>query len=136
MSRINALSTITELMLKLFPSMTTKESNWKVLTDITKKFVVVADENMENRCSPDMLFDLTATIVNHLSDQLASPKFSSERRYCKWASESLVKVLEKNGAAGINKVLTKEKNGDKDDHDGGDDGNDDGDGDGDDGDVI
>ena len=127
MSRINALSTIAQLMLKLFPSMTTKESNWKALTEITKKFVVVADENMENRCSPDMLFDLTAATVTHLSDQLASPKFSSERRYCKWASASLVKVLEKNGAAGMSKVLPKEKNGVKDNDDGGDDDDDDGD---------
>jgi len=118
MPRVNSLSIIAQLMLKLFPSMTTRENNWKVLTEITKNVVIIADGNMENRCSPDVLFDLTVTIVTHLSDQLASPKFAGERRYCKWASDSFVKVLKKNGVlvAGIKKVSIKE-NGDKDDHD-------------------
>jgi len=114
MSRVNSLSIIAQLMLKLFPSMTKSEKNWKVLTEITKKVAVIANENLAKRCSPDVLFDLTVTIVTHLSDQLASQKFSGERRYCKWASDSFLKVLEKNGATGINKVATKE-NGDEED---------------------
>jgi len=114
MSRVNSLSLIAQVMVKLFPSMTTRESNWKLLTEFTKKVILIADENMDQRCSPDVLFDLTVTIVSHLSVQLASPKFAGDRRYCKWASDSFAKVLEKNGAAKVNKTLTE--NGDKDVH--------------------
>jgi hypothetical protein len=104
MSRINSLSVIAQLMVQLFPTMTTREDNWKVLTEITKQVVIIADENMDKRRSAGsdsaIVFDLTVTIVTHLSNQLASPKFGGERRYCKWASDSFLKVLEKNGAAG------------------------------------
>ena len=99
MSRINSLSMIAQLMVKIFPGMTSREGNWKVLTDLTKKVVATADENMQNRASPDILFDLTVTIVTHLAVQLGSPKFGGERRYCKWASDAFSTVLEKNGAA-------------------------------------
>lgn len=117
MSRINSLSMIAQLMLEIFPSMTIKEGNWKALTEITKKIVVIANENMENRSPPDVLFDLTVTIVTHLSKQLISPKFSGERRYCKWASDSFVTVLQKNGAVEINKLAIKQSddNGDHND---------------------
>lgn len=114
MPRVNSLSMLAQLMLKLFPSLTMKEKNWKVLTEITKQVVVIADENMKRHRSPDVIFDLTGTIVTHLSNQLASPKFGGERRYCKWASESFWKVLRKNEAtAGVKQVATKEI-GDKD----------------------
>jgi brefeldin A-resistance guanine nucleotide exchange factor 1 len=113
MPRINALSIIAQLMVKLFPSMTTRESNYKVLTDLTKKVVNIADENMANRPSPDMLFDLTVTIVTHLSVQLGSPKFGGDRRYCKWASDTFSKVLEKNGASKAN-MIAKENTADSD----------------------
>jgi len=113
MPRINALSIIAQLMVKLFPSMTTRESNYKVLTDLTKKVVNIADENMANRPSPDMLFDLTVTIVTHLSVQLGSPKFGGDRRYCKWASDTFSKVLEKNGASKAN-MIAKENIADSD----------------------
>lgn len=106
MSRVNSLSMIAQLVVKLFPTMTLKESNWKILTELTKRIVVLADENMANRCSPDTLFDLTVTIVTHLSIQLGSAQFGGERRYNKWASESFSKVLEKNGAAGTSSSET------------------------------
>jgi hypothetical protein len=112
MSRINSLSIIAQLMVKLFPSMTGKESNWKVLTELTKQVTMIADENLKNRCSPDVLFDLTVTIVTHLSVQLGSTKFGGDRRYCKWASDSFSKILEKNGAAKANKLLAKENDAD------------------------
>jgi hypothetical protein len=103
MSRINSLSVIAQLMVQLFPTMTTREDNWKVLTEITKQVVIIADENMQKRRAAGtdsaIVFDLTVTIVTHLCNQLASPKFGGERRYCKWASDSFLKVLEKNGAA-------------------------------------
>jgi len=120
MSRINSLSIIAQLMVKLFPSMTGKESNWKVLTELTKQVTMIADENLRNRSSPDVLFDLTVTIVTHLSVQLGSTKFGGDRRYCKWASDSFSKILEKNGAAKANNLLAKgsdadDGNGGKDD---------------------
>jgi hypothetical protein len=102
-ARINALSTIAQLMIKVFPSMTTREENWKVLTEITKQVAVIADENMENRGQSrdfDELFDLTVTIITLLTNQLASPKFGGEKRYCKWASDTFLKVLQKNAATG------------------------------------
>ena len=112
MSRINSLSMIAQLMVKSFPSMTRREDNWKVLTDLTKKVVGIADENMQNRSPPDILFDLTVTIVTHLAVQLGSPKFGGERRYCKWASDSFSSILEKNGAAKADAMFTKEDDAD------------------------
>merc|ERR1712176_1742958 len=117
MSRINSLSIIAQLMVKLFPSMTTRESNYKVLTELTKQVVMIAGENLENRRSPDLLFDLTVTIVTHLSVQLGSPKFGSEKRYCQWASDSFSKILEKNGVARTNDIHEKEVDGDANDDD-------------------
>ena len=113
MPRINALSIIAQLMVKLFPSMTTRESNWKVLTELTKRVANIAGENLENRRSPDVLFDLTVTIVTHLSVQLGSPKFGGDKRYCKWASETFSKILEKNGASKAN-MIAKENIADSD----------------------
>jgi len=110
MSRINTLSIIAQLMVKLFPSLTSRESNWKVLTEITKKIVIIADENMENRRSPDVLYDLTVTIVTHLSVQLGSSKFGGEKRYCKWASDMFLNILQKNGAAKANNIFAIEIN--------------------------
>jgi len=110
MSRVNSLSLIAQLMVKLFPSMTTRESNWKVLTELTKKVSNIAGENMKNRCSPDVLFDLTVTIVTHLSVQLGSAKFGGDKRYCKWASDSFSKILALNGAPETKQV--KDKNDD------------------------
>lgn len=104
MPRINALSIIAQIMVKLFPSMTSRESNWKALTELTKKVANMADENMAKRNSPDMLFDLTVTIVTHLSVQLGSPKFGGDKRYCKWGSDSFSKILEKNGASKANMI--------------------------------
>jgi len=114
MSRINSLSMIAQLMVKSFPGMTSREDNWKALTELTKKVVVIADENLQGRSSPDILFDLTVTIVTHLAVQLGSAKFGGERRYCKWASDSFSKILEKNGAA---KAITSNNNNNKDDND-------------------
>jgi hypothetical protein len=113
MSRINALSIIAQLMVKLFPTMTGRERNWKVLTELTKKVAMIADENLKNRCSPDVLFDLTVTIVTHLSVQLGSAKFGGDKRYCKWASDSFSKILEKNGAEKVNKMIAKEEESDE-----------------------
>jgi hypothetical protein len=112
-ARVNALSTIAQLMIKVFPTMTVQEENWKVLTEITKQVAMIADENMKNRDEikdGEELFDLTVTIVSLLVNQLASPKFGGERRYCKWASDTFLKILEKNGAAGgtsTNKVSSQ-----------------------------
>jgi len=113
MPRINSLSIIAQLMVKLFPSMTSREGNWKVLTELTKKVVNIADENLKNRSSPDILFDLTVTIVTHLSVQLGSPKFGGDKRYCKWASDSFMKILEKNGASKAD-MMPKENSADSD----------------------
>jgi len=104
MPRINALSIIAQLMVKLFPSMTSREDNWKILTELTKRVVSIADENLSGRRSPDILFDLTVTIVTHLSVQLGSAKFGGDKRYCKWASDLFTKVLGKNGAAKANMI--------------------------------
>lgn len=104
MPRINALSIIAQLMVKLFPSMTSREDNWKILTELTKSVVNIADENLKGRRSPDILFDLTVTIVTHLAVQLGSAKFGGDKRYCKWASDSFTKVLKKNGAVRANMI--------------------------------
>eukprot|EP00536_Pseudo-nitzschia_multiseries_P014914 jgi/Psemu1/262522/estExt_Genewise1Plus.C_7870014 len=110
MPRVNALSIIAQLMVQIFPSLTSRESNFEVLTKSTKNVAMVANENMENRRSPDMLFDLTVTIVTHLAVQLASAKFGGDKRYCKWASDLFVRVLEKNGATKAMDIVDDESN--------------------------
>ena len=78
--------------------MAKKEDNRKVLTELTKKVAAIADENMRGRESPDILFDLTVTIVTHLAVQLGNSKSGGEKRFRKWASDTFSKVLERNGA--------------------------------------
>ncbi|KAL3921926.1 MAG: hypothetical protein SGILL_002485 [Bacillariaceae sp.] len=101
-SRVNSLSTVAQLMIKVFPAMTTREENWQVLTEITKQVAEIADENMSARRPGDRdseeLYELTGTVITSLVQTLASPKFGGDRRYCKWASDTFVKVLDKNGA--------------------------------------
>ena len=99
MARINSLSMIAQLMVKSFPSMAKREDNRKVLTELTKKVAAIADENMRGRESPDILFDLTVTIVTHLAVQLGNSKSGGEKRFRKWASDTFSKVLERNGAS-------------------------------------
>jgi len=110
MSRINSLSIIAQLMVKLFPTMSVKEDNRKGLTEITKKVVAITNENLKNRCSPDVLFDLSVTVITHLSVQLGSSKSGGDKRYCKWASDSFAKVLENNGATKAKKMLKSDGN--------------------------
>ncbi|KAG7372061.1 RalF-like Dot/Icm system translocated protein [Nitzschia inconspicua] len=112
-ARVNSLSMIAQLMIKVFPDMTLREENWKILTEVTKQVAEVADYNMASRRAgnrdSEELFDLTATVVTQLAGQLVSPKFGGERRYCKWASDTFVKILEKNRATGVAAAAAKAK---------------------------
>jgi hypothetical protein len=104
-ARVNTLTMIAQLMIKVFPDMTLRQENWEILTEVTKQVVEIADFNMGSRKAEDPdseeLFELTAIVVTHLAAQLASPKFGGERRYCKWASDSFVKILQKHNAMGV-----------------------------------
>jgi hypothetical protein len=112
-ARVNSISIVAQLMLKVFPDMTTREENWKILTEITKEVAEIANENMSNRHSghPDAedLFELTGVVITQLAAQLVSPKFGGERRYCKWASDTFIKVLDRNGATTA--VATRQQKG-------------------------
>lgn len=113
-SRVNTFSLLGQLMLRLFPIMTRREKNWKVLTEITKDIIIIADANLkagkEGGKETRTLFVFTVKIVTELANQLTSPTFGGEKRYCAWASETFIKVLEKWGATGgvsKNKKLTE-----------------------------
>lgn len=112
-SRVNAFSLIGQLMIRLFPIMTRRKENWKDLTDITKAFVLIADENLragkEGGKATKAMFVFIKKIVTELANQLSSPSFGGERRYCAWASETFAKVLDKWGAAGGIKNRKKPK---------------------------
>ena len=105
LARLNALSLIAQMMIRLFPIMTKREANWEVLTEITKDVILICDENMQ-KGSP-ALYDNTVKVVSNVAKQLISPNFGGEKRYCKWASETFVKALDKNGA--LKKLKQKEK---------------------------
>jgi len=96
-SRMNTFSLLGQMMIRLFPIMTVREDNWKVLTEITKNVVIIADENMQSSREGRPLFDFTGKIVANLVHQMASPNFGGEKRYCIWASETFAKCLDKNG---------------------------------------
>ena len=102
-SRVNAFSLIGQLMLRLFPIMTRRKENWKDLTEITKGIILIADENLragkEGGKATRAMFVFVVKIVTELANQLASPGFGGEKRYCAWASETFAKVLDKWGAA-------------------------------------
>lgn len=103
-SRVNTFSLLGQLMLRLFPIMTRREKNWKVLTEITKEIIIIADANLkagkEGGKETRTLFVFTVKIVTELANQLSSPTFGGEKRYCAWSSETFIKVLEKWGATG------------------------------------
>lgn len=102
-SRVNAFSLIGQLMIRLFPIMTRRKANWKDLTEITKSIILIADENLragkEGGKATRSLYVFTVKIVTELANQLSSPAFGGEKRYCAWASETFAKVLDKWGAA-------------------------------------
>ena len=93
-SRVNTLSLMGQMMVRLFPIMTKRESNFEALTEITKDIIIIADENMQGGGKP--LKDYTAKIVASLGKQISSPEFGGDKRYCKWASDTFLKALEKN----------------------------------------
>jgi hypothetical protein len=95
-ARLNTLSLLAQMMIRLFPIMTKKEANWEVLTEITKEVIIIADENMQK--GSKALYDNTVKIVSNVAKQLVSPNFGGEKRYCKWASDTFIKALDKNGA--------------------------------------
>ena len=113
-SRVNTFSVFGQLMIRVLPSLTQRQKNWKPLTDITKNFAVLADENLRDGRSIKALFEYTLQTVTFLSNKMASPDFAGDKRYSAWASETLLTVLEKNGAGGgasKNKALTKKGKG-------------------------
>ena len=93
-SRVNTLSLMGQMMVRLFPIMTKREENFQALTQITKDIIIIADENMQYGAKP--LFDYTVKIVASLGKQISSPNFGGDKRYCKWASDTFLKALEKN----------------------------------------
>jgi hypothetical protein len=93
-SRVNTLSLMGQMMVRLFPIMTKREANFKGLTEITKDIIIIADENMLDGGKP--LFDYTVKIVSSLAKQISSPDFGGDKRYCKWASDTFLLALEKN----------------------------------------
>ena len=109
LSRINTFSLLGHMMVRLFPIMSVREKNWKDLTEVTKDAIIIADENMLSSYKGEALFNYTVKIVASMYTQMASPNFGGEKRYCSWASESLKKALEKNGA-----VKNKKKDAEKD----------------------
>lgn len=108
-ARVHTFSLLGQLMLRLFPLMTKRENNWKKLTEITKDIVVIADSNLkagkEGGKETRNLFKFTVKMVTELVDQLSSPSFGGEQRYCAWASETFAKVLDKWGALPKSKQL-------------------------------
>jgi len=115
-ARNNSFSLLGQMMIRLFPIMTKREKNYQVLTQITKDIILLADENMkagkEGGKEKRKLFVVTVKIVTEVVNQLSSPTFGGDKRYCVWASETFVKVLEKWGAVGgleKNKALTQKK---------------------------
>lgn len=104
-SRVNTLSLMGQMMIRLFPIMTKREANFHGLTEITKNVVIIADENMQDGSKP--LFDLTAKIVTGLGKQISSPDFGGDKRYCKWASDTFLKTLKKNNVMVKKKKKTK-----------------------------
>jgi len=106
-SRVNTLSLMGQMMIRLFPIMTKREANFHGLTEITKNVVIIADENMQDGSKP--LFDLTAKIVTGLGKQISSPDFGGDKRYCKWASDTFLKTLKKNNVM-VKKKKKKTKN--------------------------
>jgi len=83
--------------------MTRRKQNWKDLTEITKGIILIADENLragkEGGKATRAMYVFIVKIVTELANQLASPSFGGEKRYCAWASETFAKVLDKYGAA-------------------------------------
>jgi hypothetical protein len=111
-ARMNTFSVFGEVMILILPSMTQREKNWKTLTEQTKRFAILANENIQHGRQGEgkPIFDYTVQTLTYLSNEMASPNFGGEKRYCAWASETLLTVLERAGAAGgavKNKALTQ-----------------------------
>lgn len=111
-ARVNTFSVFGEVMIRILPSMTQREKNWKTLTEQTKRFAILADENIRHGRQGGVkpMFEFTVQTLTYLSNEMVSPDFGGEKRYCAWASESLLTVLERAGAAGgavKNKALTQ-----------------------------
>ena len=99
-TRVHTFATYGEVLLYVTPVLTQEKENWKPLTEFTKQFAIMADENLRKGRGSKALFEKTISTVTTMSNVLGSREFQGDRRYSKWASDSLFTVLEKNGAGG------------------------------------
>jgi hypothetical protein len=111
-ARVNTFSVLGQVIIRVMPSLTHRKENWKVLTEITNKVAALAEENLRygRQGSVKPMFEYTLQTVTYLSNQMLTDEFGGEKRYSKWASDTLLKVLESVGAGGgsdANKALTQ-----------------------------
>jgi len=101
-SRMNTFSIFTRLILRVFARLTQNQKNFKLVTEITKKLALIAEENLQHGRKGNVkpLFEYTLKSVTSMANYFVSPDFSGDKRFSAWASETLVSVLERNGAAG------------------------------------
>jgi hypothetical protein len=99
-TRVKTFTTFGFVLLFVTPELTQEKENWKPLTELTKQFAIMADENLKKGRGSKELFEKTISTVTTMSNVMGSREFQGERRYSKWASDSLFTVLEKNGAGG------------------------------------
>ena len=100
--RMNSFSVLGQVMIKVIPTLTKRQQNWPVLTEITKTFALIADENLYNGPTGAYkpLFDYTLQTVTYLQEAMSKPEFQGEKRYAAWASQHLKEVLDKNATNG------------------------------------
>lgn len=102
--RMSAFSVLGQVMIKVLPSLSNRESNWPPLTEITKTFADIAGQNLwaGRKGKYVELYDYTLQTVTYLVKHMSKPEFAGEKRYASWATGHLQGVLDRLGVKEAN----------------------------------
>lgn len=95
-SRGNTFSVLGHLLVRVLPSISYNEENREDLEDLVIQYASLAEENLrQNRRGK--LFEKTVHTLTYISNHMLSDDWKGEKEFSVWASEIILKELERAG---------------------------------------
>jgi len=107
-SRGNTFSVLGHLLVRTLPLISHDEENREDLEDLVIQYASLAEENLRSRRGK--LFEKTLQTLTYVSNHMVSDEWTGEKEFSMWASETLMKEMERagKGAKVVNTALESE----------------------------
>lgn len=102
-SRGNTFSVLSHLLVRTLPQISHNENNREDLEDLVIQYASLAEENLR-QSRRGILFEKTLQCLTYISNHVVSNDWNGEKEFSIWASETLLKELERVGKGA--KVVT------------------------------